>query len=32
MLNNLGIAIDKVKEETKRLIVCRNIKNEGKEK
>ena len=32
MLNNLGITLDKVREETKRHIVCRNIRNERKEK
>jgi excisionase family DNA binding protein len=32
MLNKLGITLDKVREETQRLIVCKNVKNERKEK
>jgi ATP-dependent Clp protease ATP-binding subunit ClpC len=32
MMTNLGITLDKVREETQRLIVCRNVKNERKEK
>jgi excisionase family DNA binding protein len=31
MLTNLGITLEKVSEETQRLIVCRNVKNERKE-
>ena len=32
MLTDLGITLEKVREETERLIVCRNVKNERKEK
>lgn len=32
MLNKLSITLDKVREETQRLIVCRNTTNERKEK
>ena len=32
ILADLGITLDKVCEETERLIVCRNVKNEGKER
>ncbi len=32
ILADLGITLDKVREETQRLIVCRNVKNERKEK
>jgi excisionase family DNA binding protein len=32
MLTKLGITLEKVSEETQRLIVCRNVKNERKQK
>jgi ATP-dependent Clp protease ATP-binding subunit ClpA len=32
ILNNLGITPEKVREETQRLIVCRDVENERKEK
>lgn len=32
ILTDLGITLEKVSEETERLIVCRNVKNERKEK
>jgi excisionase family DNA binding protein len=32
MLTNLGITLEKVSEETQRLIVCRNVNNERKRK